>query len=351
MKGFGTILIILLALLNAKAQERKIVVSKILELVQLSPETYVHMSQGSNGLVTVNNGEGVIVSTPPTDEATIQLINWVRDSLKVKITGIVIDSWHPDNMEGLDVFQTMHIKSYSNEMTRKIALAKGLPVPQIGFNQKNELKVGTKKIVLQYFGPAHTSDGIMVWLPDEKILFGSNAVRNYNGWVGNIGNANLDRWSETIEKVKAEFGTAKVVVPGHGIYGSAELLDYTIHLYKPSHWGTILKLHSVKPSPVFNDYGKVFVSAKSDTVTGSLHYLAGATVFVDKGDQYVMIESPSVKYDQDKKTISSDYGRLKILDKSSGSSQPETDGYYKGLTVQLRDDSVEITIVVKELMR
>lgn len=91
-------------------------------------------------------------------------------------------------------------------MTRQVAINKGSPVPQVGFTGKMELKVGGKKLVLQYFGPAHTSDGIVVWIPEEKILFGNNGVRNFNGWVGNIGDANLQKWSGTIEKVRTELG-------------------------------------------------------------------------------------------------------------------------------------------------
>ncbi len=346
-----TALIILLTFQNAKAQEKKIVVSGILELVQLSPETYVHMSQGSNGLVTVDNGEGVIISTPPTDEATAQLINWMRDSLKVKITALVIDSWHPDNMEGLDVAINEKIPSYANEMTRKIAAEKGLPVPQKGFTGKMELAVGDKKLVLQYFGPAHTSDGIVAWLPGERILFGSNAVRNMNGWFGNMGDASLDKWSETVSKVKAAYGPAIYVVPGHGKFGSPELLDYTIRLYQPSQWGAILKKSDVKPTPVFEDYGKIFISARRDSIAGELHYLRDNTVLVDKGSQYLLIESPSVQFNPETKTIGSSFGRLRILNKTNDSSLPETDGYYKDLTVNLRDDAVEMTIVMKSFIR
>ena len=332
-------------------QGKSIKISDKLQIIQLSPQTYIHICEGSNGLVTVSNGEGIIVSTPPTDDATIQLLDWVKNSLKVKVTGLVVDSWHPDNMEGLDVFQARGIQSYANEMTRKIAAKKGLPVPQYGFNQKTELKVGNRKVILQYFGPAHTEDGIVVWLPDEKILFGSNAVRNYNGWVGNVGDANLDKWSQTIEKVKAEFGSAKCVVPGHGNFGGAELLDYTIDLYKPVLWGNILRKHDIKPVPVFDDYGKFFVTAKNDSVADPFHFLSEAIVFVDKGKQYLMIESSNIKFNLANKSIESDIGRIRILNKTKESSLSETDGYYKKLMVNLRDDAVEMTIIMKEFIR
>ena len=348
-----TVLILFLFVVHVLfGQEQRIKVTDKLELIKLSPETYMHISEGSNGMVTINNGEGIIVSTPPTDEATSELIKWVIDSLKVKITGVVIDSWHPDNMEGLDVFQSLHIKSYANEMTRKIAAEKGLPIPQIGFTGKMELKVGSKKLVLQYFGPAHTSDGIVVWIPEEKILFGNNGVRNYNGWIGNIGDATLGKWSGTIEKIRAEFGSAKYVIPGHGSYGGPELLDYTINLYKPKLWGKILWENNVIPGKAFRDFGKVFINAKSDSITdGKIHVLTGALVLADKGEQYVMLESNEVKFNEQNNSIQSDCGRIRIINKKVNSSLPETDGYYKMLRLDFRNDAVGMTIVLKEFIR
>jgi glyoxylase-like metal-dependent hydrolase (beta-lactamase superfamily II) len=352
MKQTALLIVLSFFVSTVFGQEQRIKVSDKLELIKLSPETYMHISEGSNGMVTINNGEGIIVSTPPTDGATSELIRWVIDSLKVKITGVIVDSWHPDNMEGLDIFQSMHIKSYANEMTRKIAVEKGLPIPQVGFNGEMELKVGSKKLVLKYFGPAHTSDGIVVWIPEEKILFGNNGVRNYKGSIGNIGDATLGEWSGTIEKVRAEFGSAKYVIPGHGNYGGPELLDYTINLYKPNLWAKILKENNVNPGVIFRDFGKVFISAQTDSVTdGKIHVVTNALVIADKGEQYVILESDEVKFNEQNNDIQSNCGRIRIINKEVNSSLPEADGYYKMLRLDFRDDAVGMTIILKEFIQ
>jgi glyoxylase-like metal-dependent hydrolase (beta-lactamase superfamily II) len=332
------------------AQPNKIKVSNVLEIIKLTENSFVHTSENSNGLIYINNRQAIIVSTPPSDSATISLINWVQDSLKAKIVGFVIDSWHPDNMEGLDVVHKMGIKSYANEITIKIAKQKALPVPQVGFTDKLEILVGKNKAICRYFGPAHTVDGIMVWLPSEKVLFGNNGVRNFNGWIGNVGDAVIAKWSETISKAKAEFRDVKFVVPGHGDFGGPELLDYTINLYKPNKWGEILKKHHILPSKVFIDYRRYFITAQSSSINEKVEILENGIVFFDKGEQYVMVESSQINHLKDKQSIESDFGKIKILNKSKTSVLPETDGYYKNLTINLRDDAVGITIIMKEFI-
>jgi glyoxylase-like metal-dependent hydrolase (beta-lactamase superfamily II) len=325
--------------------------SKGLTVTKIAEGVYIHTYDRSNGMIYVNKGEAIIVSTPPSDNATTELINWTKKQLKAKIIGYVIDRWHPDAMEGLDIVQKKGIKSYSYELTKTIAKKKGLPIPNIGFDPKLELKVGNEKIICHYFGPAHTSDGIVVWIPKEKILFGGNEIRNYGGWIGNIGDANLNEWSKTIEKVKKEYGNAEIVIPGHGKHGGAELIDYTINLYKPNKWGEILRKHNIKRLSVFNDYGNIFEIAEKDTPKGNIRFLERAIVFVDNQNRYIKVESPMIEHNVKDESIRSEYGRLQIFNKSKENNKPTTDLYYHRLIIKLRNDEIGIVIIMKEMIR
>jgi len=128
----------------------------------------------------------LLVSTPDSDLETQNLIDWVRTEQKAEITEYVIDRWHPDAMEGLDIVHKYGIRSYSYELTRQIAQEKGLPIPQNGFDPKKVIEVGSENVICHFLGEAHTKDGIVVWIPSEQILFGGNQIRNDKGWVGNI---------------------------------------------------------------------------------------------------------------------------------------------------------------------
>ena len=326
---------------------QKIKVSENLILYKLSEHCYEHTQKNNNGLIYINNGKAVVVSTPDSDIETQNLIDWVRNDQHAKIIAYVIDRWHPDAMQGLDIVKKNGIKSYAYELTRQIAKEKGLPIPEIGFNPKKEIKVGDEKIVCHFLGKAHTSDGIVVWIPSEKILFGGNEIRNYNGWVGNIGDAHLDKWSETATNIKREYGSAKIVIPGHGKYGGVELIDYTIDLYKFTNNESIANSSEISIKPDFRTDKEFFIKAESDSLQNGTRILKNAIMIVQDATKLIEIESPQIVYQTDKKRIDSEIGRLRIYDKITDNEVLRTDVNYKRLIVYKYDDSVGFVVILK----
>ena len=82
-------------------------------------------------------------------------------------------------------------------------------------------------------GPGHTADNIVTWIPDERVLFGGCLVRSASArTLGYTKEADLERWPSTLESLMAEFGTARLIVPGHGSPGGLELLEHTLELLR-----------------------------------------------------------------------------------------------------------------------
>lgn len=315
-------------------------VSECLKLIKLTESTYIHTCNHNNGIVYINNDRALIVSTPDSDEETQHLIDWVKR--KAQIVGYVIDRWHPDAMGGLDVVHKNDIRSYSSELTRIIAKEKKLPVPNFGFEEKLELDVGEQKIVCHYLGEAHTPDGIVVWIPGEKILFGGNEIRNDNGWIGNIADANLREWSKTAQRVKENYGNAKFVVPGHGKYGGVELIDYTINLYDfPKKVDLSYSYNSdslnTESSDRFN-----FVFTDREQNSESCIYLYAKVSFEKTGKQFEIL-ADSITYSPLKRSLYVPNGLI-ILKESNRTES----FFFNQLYGNLRDDEVELTVVIKE---
>jgi hypothetical protein len=321
------VLIIFTLIISIQLFGQDIKVSENLSLHKLSEHSYIHTQRNNNGFIYLNKGEAIIVSTPDSDIETQNLIDWVKNEQKAQIVGYIIDRWHTDAM----------------------AKEKGLPIPEIGFDPKLELTVGGNKIICHFLGEAHTKDGIVVWIPSEQILFGGNGIRNYNGWVGNIGDANLEEWSKTAERIKKEYGTAKNVIPGHGRHGGAELIDYTIELYKTDNKSWLLNNQETSVRPNFKNNEDFLIIAESDSIQDGNRILKNATVYVQDSTKYAKVESSLIVYQPENKRIDSDSGYLKIFDKTPQGDKLRIGVSYNRLIIFKQDDSIGLRIILKEM--
>ena len=77
-------------------------------------------------------------------------------------------------------------------------------------------------VEILYVGPAHTIGDLIVWLPDQKVVFGGDilwAGCTPIGWEGTF-----DRWRAALDRI-LEF-SPEVVVPGHGpVCGQEEIRE------------------------------------------------------------------------------------------------------------------------------
>ncbi len=101
-------------------------------------------------------------------------------------------------------------------------------LPDVTFDGDTlELRVDDRRIQLLHLGTAHTVGDVLVYLPDDRILFAGDVAFFYVtplAFEGHIGN-----WIAVGERVIAEIDAA-TIVPGHGPVGTKDdlrrLLDY-----------------------------------------------------------------------------------------------------------------------------
>lgn len=215
-------------------------ISKDIELIKLNDHAYVYMSYctlpdygriGANGLILVNHEEAFLFDSPWNDSLTSILINYLNDSLNVRVVGFVPNHWHVDCMGGLGYLQRQNIESYANQMTIDIARSKGLALPEHGFKDSLQLYLGDQLICCYYLGAAHSLDNIVVWIPAEQLLFAGCMVKTINSTnLGNTVDGDLVAYPKTIESLMKKFPTAKVVIPGHGHFGGMDLVKHTLEM-------------------------------------------------------------------------------------------------------------------------
>jgi metallo-beta-lactamase class B len=238
-----TVLMVLACTVASASNRDTIRISKDLYLIPLNQRVFIHVSTlqsqefgvvPCNGIVYIDKNEALIFDTPADSIQSIQLIDWIRKEYPgIVFKGLVVNHFHNDCIAGLAVFHREGIRSYANSLTKKILKERGgRHLPQVTFKTKMILHAGDGSAINYYPGPAHTRDNIVSYLGNEKILFGGCPVKAIGAGKGNIADADLRRYSNTISNVVKKFPDAKVIVPGHGTHGTMELLDYTIKLFK-----------------------------------------------------------------------------------------------------------------------
>ena len=216
-------------------------VSETLKIEKLSANTYLQVSYlevprfgkvACNGLIYHHNGEAIVFDTPTFDAVSDELIDWIEQNLKSKVKAVVINHFHEDCLGGLQAFHNRGIASYANQRTIDFAKTKDYTIPQNGFEGELDLTIGKKRVANRYFGEGHSPDNIVSYIPSEQVLFGGCMIKSMNAGKGNLGDANVEEWSNTVRKIKSTYPNLKVVVPGHGKPGGTELLDFTVDLFK-----------------------------------------------------------------------------------------------------------------------
>lgn len=212
-----------------------------LKIEKVSAHTFIHLSYlntqdfgkvGCNGMVVIHEDEAIIFDTPADEKTSVELLNWVENDMNCKVKGIVVTHFHIDCLGGLSEFHKRNIPSYANNQTIELANTGDKTLPQNGFDGLLELKIGDEKVISEYLGEGHTADNVIGYFPKDKTLFGGCLVKSIGAGKGNLEDAKVEEWSNTVSKVKSKYTDTKIVIPGHGKSGGTDLLDFTIDMFK-----------------------------------------------------------------------------------------------------------------------
>lgn len=238
MKNLSPILLLILFWGQAFAQTKDtIVVNPDIQLVQLKDSFFLHITRdevsgfgtvASNGLFVIRGGKALMIDTPMDETKTAILLNFLRDSMNVEVSVFIPGHWHNDCIGGLALLHRMGVFSLSNVITANECIKRNLAVPRATFSDSLFWSFGGVPIELYYPGPGHSIDNIVVYFPDQKILFGGCLIKSPEAQtIGNVADGDVNRWNETLEKVRLKYGLAGIVIPGHGSVGSMELIKHT----------------------------------------------------------------------------------------------------------------------------
>jgi glyoxylase-like metal-dependent hydrolase (beta-lactamase superfamily II) len=86
--------------------------------------------------------------------------------------------------------------------------------PDISFRQRLELKLGDKRFVMIYAGPAHSESDAMMSVEPDGVLFAGDIVQNSRIPFMNADDVDTANWRHSLDEV--EQLDPKLIIPGHG---------------------------------------------------------------------------------------------------------------------------------------
>jgi glyoxylase-like metal-dependent hydrolase (beta-lactamase superfamily II) len=231
-------------------------------LVKLSGNTYAFIASGpssaeglgANAGFVVGEEKILVIDSRFTPALAEELAEAIRSVSQLPIAYLVNTHYHPDHVWGNSVFREMGALILATEETR-IEIERYTPVyleyyrnqkpdvyrmlenveaalPDSVVGRELKLDLGGVEVLLEWFGPAHTSGDIVVSVPSEGIVFTGGLVSN--GYHPNLGDQwmDSDNWLKILSRIEEK--EPKIVVPGQGKASGGGILatqrDYIVSL-------------------------------------------------------------------------------------------------------------------------
>ncbi|MBO0938636.1 subclass B1 metallo-beta-lactamase [Fibrella sp. HMF5335] len=214
-----------------------------LVVTPITNHVYVHTTYGvyqqssvpSNGLIISTQGGVVLVDTgwDTKDDTgnTEQLLRWVADSLHQTVRLCIVTHAHEDRVGGIAALRRAGVRVISTPLTAQKSIRLGYESPEGILPSDTTFTVGQVPIRCYFPGEGHTSDNIVVWLPNQHLLHGGCLIKSVATFgMGNVADANLGEWANSVRRVIRQFGTARTVIPGHEDWSDTRALEHTLRL-------------------------------------------------------------------------------------------------------------------------
>ena len=193
---------------------------------QLKPTVYWIEGGGGNSGVIIGDKGVVIVDAKTTPAAGKELLDDIAKITPKPVTTVILTHSDGDHVNGLASFPKgiTIIAHENNKKEQDAALAAGgrgappadhLPTQVVSKNKEN-LKINGVKFELLHWAPAHTSGDLVVYLPEQKIVFTGDIIATQlpDPLIHLEKNGSSEGWITTAKGIAAL--NADQFVPGHG---------------------------------------------------------------------------------------------------------------------------------------
>jgi len=193
------------------------------ETVQFDKNLTIITGGGGNSGILITDSAVIVIDTKMAKNAGI-LYNLVKEKAGNKPVIVINTHYHMDHVGGNQFYKgdKIYIGNYTKEFLEKNV--KPDEMPTILVKDSLILNMGDETVMLYDMGQAHTTNDMVVYLKNRKLLFSGDLIfYNINPVLKRGSGANVDKWIGVLDQLlyKWEINT---IIPGHGKSGSKELV-------------------------------------------------------------------------------------------------------------------------------
>lgn len=169
--------------------------------------------------------DGVIATDPIAPDAAAWLNAEIQQRFNLPVKYVIYSHDHWDHVSGAAAFPEATIVSHANAVPYIEASDQPIELPDITFTSELVLKLGGKEVHLYYLGVSHSDNLIYMVFPEEKILFGVDAISVNRLPFQDFAGTDVDGLIGALYALQQM--DVDIVAPGHGDIGT--LADVAAH--------------------------------------------------------------------------------------------------------------------------
>lgn len=169
-----------------------------------------------NGMIVGDPAGATIIDTGNTYAQGALILEAAKRLTGKPAKQAVATHSHGDRTGGIAAMRAERVPVFAHPFSVGLALTYGERVPEpVQGLEKGPVALGP--VELFYPGAGHTRDNITVWHQASGTLFGGCLLRaTTDNQIGSLGDADIDAYPVTLERLAKRYPDRRFVIPGHG---------------------------------------------------------------------------------------------------------------------------------------
>jgi len=243
------------------------------EITKVSDAVYAAIARpegkvASNAIFIITDYEVILAGAHFIPEGVAELLKEIAKITPLPVNQVILTHHHKGfNYVDFDLPPRAEIVASVNVWQALKGETREFRNPTVVFENSLILNRGKTAMVIMDAGPGHSSGDVIIYLPNEGILFASDLL--FNESFGYMGEASIHEWGENLELME-KLAPVKVI-PGVGKVSDGSLISKFKHFYRAFMTEVIRNV----------DKGNTLAQTKKEFTLPQYNKLPGYKVFID----------------------------------------------------------------------